>query len=466
MPRQEPNPLKKWVLSNRFFIKTTDPKEKKASASHFLLDGGIWNIPTEKYSEFLNLLAIDLQNGEKHYICENKTPIFKLICDIDMFEDTIITTEQIKSVVNVIQSVVSEYYGPQKVIICGADSKNVKKMVSETGGFGQKEIELVKSGFHLIWPDIWCTVDTAKRLRILFIERLIGRFSERDHYNTWDDVVDLSVYEDNGLRMVGCRKMGICKSCKNKKEFKDGCLSCQGCGRQDENRVYSPKAVLGPCESSYFGSICNYSVMVYETSIYNYTGLPETPQIKPINIQLEEPKRKRVKDKDTDETTVKVENFIRKNFKETHSRIKIVKMTRNENCYYAEPDDNFCINVNRNHSSSGVYFQITNSGISQRCYCRKETLENRSSGMCRNFASPEVPLTKVLQTLLFSTPRVRNKQIVNMTITKSQVVASLDLSVSKHQNYTKGITADKEICLLNCRNMLFQLESEILKNKK
>jgi hypothetical protein len=86
--------------------------------------------------------------------------------------------------------------------------------------------------------------------------------------------------------------------------------------------------------------------------------------------------------------------------------------------------------------------------------------------MCRNFASPEVPLTKVLQTLLFSTPRVRNKQIVNMTITKSQVVASLDLSVSKHQNYTKGITADKEICLLNCRNMLFQLESEILKNKK
>jgi hypothetical protein len=466
MPKPELSPLKKWVLSNRFFIKTTDPKEKKAVASHFLLDGGIWGVPNDKYPEFLNLLAIDLQNGEKHYICENKTAVFKLICDIDMFEESVITTEQIKCVVKVIQDVVDEYYGPKKVIICGADSKTVKKMVSETGGFGQKEIELVKSGFHLIWPDVWCTVHTAKKLRLLFIERLIGRFSEREHYNTWEDVVDLSVYEDNGLRMVGCRKMGICKSCKNKKEFRDTCVSCQGCGRQDENRVYSPKAVLGECEPSYFGSICNFSVMVYETSIFNYTSLPETGLIKPIEIELEEPKRKRIKDKDTDETTVKVENFIRKNFKETHSRIKLVKMTRAQNCYYAEPDDNFCINVNRNHSSSGVYFQITNSGISQRCYCKKETLEGRSFGMCRNFGTQEIPLTKVLQTLLFGTARVKNKQIVNMTITKSQSAVSLDLSVSNQQNHTKGIKADKDICLMNCKNMLFQLESEILKNKR
>jgi hypothetical protein len=457
MPRPELNPLKKWVMTNRFFIKTTDSKERKAEATHFLLDGGIWCIPDEKYPEFLNLLALDLQNGEKHYICENKTEVFKLICDIDMFEDTVITIDQIKCVVDVIQETVSEYYTNHKVIICGSDSKIVHKTINSV------EVELVKSGFHLIWPEIWCTVDTAKKLRNIIVGSLIKKYNEREPHNTWSDVVDLAVYEDNGLRMVGCRKMGICKSCKNKKEFRESCVSCDGFGRQDENRVYSPKAVLGASEPSYFGSICNYNVMVYETSIYNYNRVPETVLLKELP-ELEDSKKKRVvKEKDPDEMTLKVEAFIKRNYKATHSRIKIVKFTRTENCYYAEPDENFCINVNRKHSSSGVYFQITPTGVSQRCYCKKDTLDGRSYGMCKHFSSPEVPLTKVLQTLLFSPSRVKNKQIVNMMITKSQSSESLDLSISKHQNYKKGISADKEICLLNCKNILFQLENQILK---
>ena len=50
-----------------------------------------------------------------------------------------------------------------------------------------------------------------------------------------------------------------------------------------------------------------------------------------------------------------------------------------------------------------------------------------------------------------------------MNITKSPSVSSLDLSISKLQNYKKGITADKEICLMNCKNILFQIENEMLK---
>ena len=65
--KSELNPLKKWVLVNKYFIKTTDTKEKKASATHFLLDGGIWKIPKEEYQTFLRLLSADLQNNEKYY---------------------------------------------------------------------------------------------------------------------------------------------------------------------------------------------------------------------------------------------------------------------------------------------------------------------------------------------------------------------------------------------------------------
>ncbi len=473
MGRPDLNPLKRWVLQNRFFIKTTDTKERKAVATHFLLDGGIWGIPKDKYSEFLGLLAVDLQNGEKHYICENRTSIFKFICDIDMLEDSVVTIQQISIVVELLNGIVSEYYGPCKVIICGADPKTVKiNKTEDTGGFGLPfgENELFKSGFHLVWPDIWISVENAKRLRQLFIEKLTEKFGEREKHNTWEDVVDLAVYEDNGLRMVGCRKMTICKGCKNKKEFKETCLSCNGTGKKDENRIYSPKAVIGPCEKSYFGSICNYSVMVFETSIYNYLDKPETLMIKNCCVELKEKKKGGVVEpKQENELVIKIENFIHRNYKATHSKVKIVKITKTDNCYYAEPDDNFCINVNRNHTSSKVYFQITPTGICQRCYCKRETLDGRNHGMCKHFSSTEIPLSKILQNYLFGvqvSTKSSKKNIVNMTITRNQVVSSLDLSISCSQNRLKTVSMEKEVCLMNCKNILFQLENELIKLKK
>lgn len=428
-------------------------REKKATATHFLLDGGIWCVPKTNYSDFLNLLAIDLQNGEKHYICENRSPVFKFICDIDLFEESIVSIEQISNIVSEIQTIVSEYFGEMKVIICGADSKTV--VINDK--------QLIKSGFHLVWPEIWISVENAKKMRILFIEKLTSVFGERESFNPWEDVIDLAVYEDNGLRMVGCRKMSICKCCKNKREFRESCVSCNGSGKKDENRVYSPKLVLGPCEKSYFGSICNYCVMLFETSIYNFNNVPETTMIKECIVQIQEKKKK--KSVSTDEFTLKVENFIKRNYKATHSKIKIVKFVKNDNSYFAEPDDNFCINVGRNHTSSGVYFQITPTGISQRCYCKRETLDGRSFGMCKHFGSPEIPLTKVLQTLLFGnvSRNSKNKQIVNMNIVRNSHNNSLDLSVSSIQNYKHSISVEKEICLMNCKNILLQIENEILK---
>lgn len=447
------SPLKKWVITNKYFIKTTDTKERKSANTHFLLDGGIWGIPKEIYSDFLNLLATDLQNGEKHYICENRTEIFKFICDIDMFDDTVISIDGIKIITLKLISIINIYFGDFKVIICGSDSKTIKKMVDGV------EIELVKSGFHLVWPDIWVTVETAKKIRILFIETLIEHFGERESYNNWSDVVDLAVYEDNGLRMVGCRKISICKSCKNKKEFRETCETCKSVGKIDENRIYSPKAVLGTCEKTYFGSICNYSVMLPETSIYNYTGHLATVLIKELEVILT--KKTKVKKSENDEVISKLENFIKKNYK---NKFKIVKLTKNENCYYAQPDDNFCLNVNRQHTTSEIYFQITPNGICQKCYCKKETSIGRISGPCKDYSSDILPLNKILQMLLFGEKIKSRKKIVNVSLTRTQSNNSLDLAVSPRDNYNNNISNEKLTCLANCKNILFQIENELNKS--
>ena len=145
-------------------------------------------------------------------------------------------------------------------------------------------------------------------------------------------------------------------------------------------------------------------------------------------------------------------------------KIKIDKLTKTENCYYAQPDDNFCINVNRQHTSSEIYFQITPNGICQKCYCKKETSIGRISGPCKDFASDIIPLNKILQMLLFGEKVKSKKKIVNVTITRNQSNNSLDLSVSPSDNYNNNMSNEKLTCLANCKNILFQIENELNKS--
>ena len=62
---QNISPLRRWIYLNKYFIKISENKDIKSTATHFLLDGGLWKIPMDKYQEFLLLLSRDLENGIK-----------------------------------------------------------------------------------------------------------------------------------------------------------------------------------------------------------------------------------------------------------------------------------------------------------------------------------------------------------------------------------------------------------------
>jgi len=427
-------PLRKWVITNKYFIKTSDTKENKSKATHFLLDGGLWKIPQTEYQTFLKLLSTDLQNGIYYYISENRSDIFRFVCDLDFYDDSEITLKQIERVVTKIQEVITEYYGIHTVIICGTNSKKTQI----------DSVEYTKTGFHLVWPKIWITVEKAKELRLKIITKLTNHFGQRELINTWEDVVDLAIYEDNGLRMIGCRKMAKCKICKGKQKE---CEKCNGTGRVDEGRVYKPVSILDSSNEEYFKSIqYDYYVMLLETSIYNYCSFDETKCIKelPITITDTKTKTRKMTQKSVDsssECKTKIENFIRKNFKQNYSKVTIKKLTKTDDFnYFVETDDNFCMNVNRNHTSSGIYFQIKRSGISQRCFCKKQTTEGRITGVCKEYSSKEVPLSKCLETFLFGSNPKQNKKknIINFSI------------------------IDSSNKLNNCKQILFQLEKQIL----
>jgi len=431
------SPLKKWVISNKYFIKTTESRDQKLLATHYLLDGGIWKIPLNEYQTFLKLLADDLTAGEKHYISENKTEIFKFICDLDFYDDTIISVNQLKHVVERVYEVIKHYFGEHRIIICGADSKKVSV----------NDQELIKSGFHLVIPKLWLTTQTAKKLRIVIINKLLETFGERASYNTWSDVVDLSIYEDNGLRMVGCRKIGFCKVCKNKKEVRETCEKCEGAGKIDENRVYKPVAVL-PDNQEFIESIkTDYYAMLLETSIYNYSRFQCTPLIRELEVELEETGKKARKTKKSAKSGdgnehEKIQNFIRKNYNEHYSNCNVKNVTKSENKFYVEIDDNYCMNVNRNHNSSNVYFQISNTGICQRCYCKKDTTEGRTNGCCKLYASKEISLSPTLKRLLFGQDNLRsNKRLIEYNLTRA---------------------TSRENLLSNCKHLLSHLKNDLV----
>ena len=431
-------PLRKWVLLNKYFIRTSESKEVKSKATHFLLDGGLWNIPKNDYITFLRLLATDLQNGIKYYISENRTEIFRFVCDLDFYEDSIITVPQIERVVAIINKIVSEYYSQNTVIICGTESK--------TKG------EYIKSGFHLIWPKIWISVEKAMELRLKIVDELISTFGQRELHNTWEDVVDLAIYKDNGLRMVGCRKIVKCKCILNEKEK---CEKCNGTGKVDEGRVYKPVSVLGNQGNidfkEYLTKIQNdYYLLLLDTAIYNYSSFSETKLLKLLPITTI-PEVVNCKRNESPELNKKIENFIRKTFKSEYSKINVKKVTKAENSkYFIEIDNNYCMNVGRNHTSSAVYFQIKPSGICQRCFCKKDTTYDRLAGPCKNYSSKEHSLSKPLQSYLFGAC----KKIIKFDLTTKDFESTR----------ITGIKNNKlENTLLNCRNMLSQLENDLLK---
>jgi hypothetical protein len=294
-----------------------------------------------------------------------------------------------------------------------------------------------------VWPKIFLTVQKAKELRLQFISKLLDVFGQRNIHNSWENVVDLAVYTDNGLRMVGSRKMVPCKICK----IKDiNCEKCQGSGKIDEGRVYKPVSVLNTNNSDYFKSIeRDYYVMLLETSICNYDNHPETKLIKELIISnvnnannLTVKKKNKHMIEQTDETCKKVELFIRRKF-DKYGNINVKKITKvDRETYFIEIDTNFCMNVNRTHTSSNVYFQIKPSGICQRCFCKKESTEGRISGICKKYYSEEVKLTKNLSSCLFDNVIIKKKkQIVNYNLTNNDYLS-------------------------NCKNMLMKLENDLL----
>lgn len=242
------------------------PKNKRATSgdpslkpppdvTHFLLRGGRWSIPTEYNDEFLWHYAISINQGHHASVVERRTQIFRFHIDLDFNQGAEVTLDEVRRYLIVVQGVLRRFFPLSEneffeLTVSAAPCKPVN-------GDG------VKTGYHVIWHNIWVDAVRALDLRASIIADLKARFGDRQPpMNMWEDVVDESIYISNGLRMIGAVKWAMCRCSRGKRKRAKPTAPFPKTSVPDAAKPPSAPSEEGPCEK------CHGQGFVYEGRPY------------------------------------------------------------------------------------------------------------------------------------------------------------------------------------------------------
>lgn len=394
--------------------------------THTLMDGyggGRICLPDSAIDGFMAAYGIDLHNNLKLYVIERRTPIFKMHFDLDLktMHDDAVT----KDILEVLQQEVSKFVTPEMeretwAIACAV--------------LNDQQATRTALGLHVVFP--WLLVDTEQALwiRSSVICSLRQRFPTLE--SDWDIVVDVAVLTSNGFRMVGSDKCRDCTTCHNARDARPFCADCCCQGRLPEGKIYWPWETF-PVEATSalrteLKSNKAHAVLMCSTRV-PLSRQVATPRFTiPVGAPPPSVRRKvssaanRIEDRDYElresmpcnlrlrTEAIDVSQELKDALRETlvHHNVKYSALepvsldrllgvrhrasfslkVRGFGCRY-------CQNKQEEHTQQTVYFIISRSGISQRCYSRKHI--HRHSGLCEKYASPATCLLPSLICLLY-----------------------------------------------------------------
>lgn len=389
--------------------------------------GGKLNIPDSVHTEFLDLYAECIQKNYELYVIEHKTTHFKYMIDVDLYStindnsDTIIMHIQA-----ILFEIFSEWYTAfqARVIVSSAESREVVK----------NGTNYIKTGLHLIWPEIVINAETAMALRNILVYKLREGFGERHSMNTWADVIDISIYKHCGLRMNYSWKM---EECDCKKEDLDAGYRCPKCNnrrRVGAKRIYKPTLILDGKNKMLTSTLkkmdnnmnfsikeCSIRVMdcsneenavkvVIDKSKYPYASenaqggmlaQRKTQRNTQFPNETNNPMRKMVEPGSAVYTALK--NFMFNAFDGLYKKDEITHIYK---CCGGEYhiiclDSRFCMNLGREHKNNKVYIYIDKNNMYQKCNCTCETTEGRKNGMCKDYRSSGRKLSNSVKSKLY-----------------------------------------------------------------
>ena len=253
--------------------------------------------------------------------------------------------------------------------------------------------------------------------------------------NSWEDIIDDVIYIRNGYRMVGSDKLDP-KT------------------RNPENRPYSLIFImdsLGNLRTNYFDRLkSDYYSLILDTSIRNvplennkltvpFTKIPNwfpTAALRKTKKSGNRNGNKRLIG--TIEHEV-IQKFMDSELPDVYRNQSIKEIRQYEDGnYLIITNSKYCMNIQRDHRSCGIYFFVTPKGLYQKCLCPCINLKERINGYCKDYTSKCYEFTPEITELLFSKEQIdleSNK--TKKTKKTKKIVKNLSNNQTK-SNYLKN----------------------------
>lgn len=211
--------------------------------THTIMSGGCLYIAEDLYDEFLGMYATEIKNGNKTLsFSELRSPnVFRMYFDVDILDDRVLEEEFQLELSRSIQATIVKFYtgvdqDTFKCVLCSTATKEVeisemippphnpiglphKKKEDEVQPEPERVVKkFTKNGYHILFPFLNVTLETALQLRFSVVRDLERNFGKRNvAVNPWADVIDKAPYY-NGLKMCGSVKSVTCSDCMGKKK--------------------------------------------------------------------------------------------------------------------------------------------------------------------------------------------------------------------------------------------------------
>jgi uncharacterized membrane protein YgcG len=411
------------------------------ATTHYQMGGGKIGVDDSMLKKFLKIVAESLDMKEQNSLIERPRSVFPFMCDYDAIQPLACTESELLLSLNVLTQTLRQFYPDVEdsdltAYVFRADPKPAP-------GTDADMTPCIKTGFHIIYPQILTKRPHALTIRKALISQIKSRFGQRlPPSNTVENVWDDCIYKANGLRMVYAHKFSKCPfCCKGRRDT--SCMTCKGSNVVDDGRPYTPFLVvrsdMSKDEEELHRLNTDRFYCLVKATIRRPLGVEESGFCLPEGYVLapgaEDPekeaakgKRKRKENTETqyeadegvsgwwsktmipiDETTQifqDLREFVNKRMGSQYSETVVdsVYVSKQRKCYTVKvsgKNSTYCMNKGGCHNSNSIYFRADKDrGMTQMCY--KRTPNSRHTVVeCKDWRSVYQRLDSEMEKRLF-----------------------------------------------------------------
>ena len=335
-----------------------------SNLSHVLMDGGTLSVPFDRLNDFYEVYIEAVKSGEHLFVVEQKTETFHFFVDLDYKAEEELSFDRLEDVCRTICDRVSTFTD-KKALISVAEPKTCGN--------------LIKHGIHINWSGFVVDHGSAMALHSHIVSALTIILPSMN----WRDIVDTSVYgggvrhaKGSGFRMPWSYKKAKHDACKG--------AGCPGCvkGKVTQGQYRPVFTYDGTIEHIHDREPCVdiMHMATLRTEVTDHVVIEgSTREEGSFSIQETKHVFGDV------ETQHNLEAFIRKNMHGQESS-SVTNVYAHDKIYLVSTNSRYCENIERKHASNHVWFLIEGDVITQKCFCRCETVVGRRHGFCKDFS--------------------------------------------------------------------------------